>query len=95
MCVFLRYNVRQLPLEEVPDVSQCFSLFPSVHSFHLLSQWTCGLDHGTTTVIGEKNIPIYLALSHTPRFSRTGLRINGEVVAKRVSVNENAGEGRF
>ena len=87
--MFLQYNIRQLPLEEVPDVSQCFSLcFPSVHSFHLLSQWTCGLDHGATTVIGEKNIPIYLALSHTPRLSRTGLRIDGEVVAKRVSVYE-------
>ena len=88
-CVFLQYNVRQLPLEEVPDVSECFSLcFPSVHSFHLLSQWTCGLDHGATTVIGERSIPIYLALSHTQRLSRTGLRIDGEVIAKRESVCE-------
>ena len=46
------------------------------------------MDLGATTVIGEKNIPIDLALNYTPRLSRTGVRIDGEVVAKRVSVYE-------
>ncbi|XFG03819.1 hypothetical protein AB1E19_007443 [Capra hircus] len=45
-------------------------------------RWCC------KEIIGEKNIPIYLALNHTPQLSRTGLRIDREVIAKRESVCE-------
>ena len=41
-----------------------------------------------TTVTGEKNISVHLALNHTPWLSRCGLRIDGKVIAKRVSICE-------
>ena len=41
-----------------------------------------------TTVTGEKNISVHLPLNHTPRLFRSGLRINGKVIAKRVSICE-------
>ena len=41
-----------------------------------------------TTIIGEKNLSVHLTLNLTPRLSRSGLRIDGEVKGKRVSICE-------
>ena len=52
------------------------------------SQGTRERDVSKTTVIGEKNLSVHLALNHTPWLSRSGLRIDGKVIAKRVSICE-------
>ena len=81
-------NVRQLLLEQLPD-AQCLCLcFPDLCSFHFLSQWADVLDLRPTTIIGEKSLSIHLALNHTPWLPRSGLRINGEMIRKRVSIYE-------
>ena len=52
------------------------------------SQRTHERDVSKITVIGEKNLSVHLALNLTPRLSRSGLRVDGEVIGKRVSVCE-------
>ena len=79
----------QLVLDPVPDVSECFDLcFPGLYGFHFFSQRTCEYDFSVTTIIGEKNLSVHLTLNLTPQLSRSGLRIDGEVKGKRVSVCE-------
>lgn len=63
--------------------------------FHRFTQGTHGLDLSTTTIVGEKNLSIHLALNHTPWLSRSGLRMDGEVVAKRVNVCEGKTQVRL
>ena len=73
----------------MPNVSECFSLcFPDLCSFHFLSQWTYVLDLRPTTIIVEKSLSIHLVLNHTPWLPRSGLRTNGEMIGKRVSICE-------
>ena len=45
-------------------------------------------DVNKTTIIGEKNLSVHLALNLTPWMSRSGLRIDGEIIGKRVSMCE-------
>ena len=45
-------------------------------------------DVSKTTVIGEKNLSIHLALNLTAWLSRSGLRTDGEIIGKRVSMCE-------
>ncbi|KAI4539167.1 hypothetical protein MG293_010559 [Ovis ammon polii] len=52
------------------------------------SQGTDERDGSKTTVIGEKNLSIHLALNLTPWLSRSGLRTDGEIIGKRVSMCE-------
>ena len=52
------------------------------------SQGTRECDVSKTTVIGEKNLSVHLALNLTPWLSRSGLRIDGQIIGKRVSMCE-------
>ena len=52
------------------------------------SQGTRECDVSKTTVIGEKNLSVHLALNLTPWMSRSGLRTDGEIIGKRVSMCE-------
>ena len=52
------------------------------------SQGTDERDGSKTTVIGEKNLSVHLALNLTPWLSRSGLRTDGEIIGKRVSMCE-------
>ena len=45
-------------------------------------------DVSKTTIIGEKNLSIHLALNLTAWLSRSGLRTDGEIIGKRVSMCE-------
>ena len=86
-------NVRQLLLEQLPD-AQCLCLcFPDLCSFHFLSQWAHVLDLRPTTVIGEKSLSIHPALNHTPWLPRSGLRINCEMIGKRLSICDAHSKG--
>ena len=69
-------------------------MFPRPLWFHFFSQWNCEYDLSMTTIIGEIKLSIHLALNLTPWLSRSGLRVDGEVIEKRVSVvKENRSEG--
>ena len=50
------------------------------------SQRTHEHDVSKITVIGEKNLSVHLALNLTPWLSRSGLRTDGEIIGKRVSM---------
>ena len=52
------------------------------------SQGTREREVSKTTVIGEKNLSVHLALNLTPWLSRSGLRIDGQIIGKRVSMCE-------
>ena len=52
------------------------------------SQRTHERDVSKITVIGEKNLSVHLALNLTPWMSRSGLRTDGEIIGKRVSMCE-------
>ena len=52
------------------------------------SQRTHEHDVSKITVIGEKNLSVHLALNLTPWMSRSGLRTDGEIIGKRVSMCE-------
>ena len=45
-------------------------------------------DVSKTTIIGEKNLSIHLALNLTAWLSRSGLRTDGKIIGKRVSMCE-------
>ena len=66
----------------MPNVSACvFQTSVVFTSSHVL-------DLRPTTIIGEKILSIHLVLNHTSWLPRSGLRINGEMIRKRVSIYE-------